>query len=549
MNSLRELYNIREDLSKNANSMISILDSSSSMMTDIIKSNIKDISHKIEERENSINSLNNVLDSKSFLEVLFSSNDVIKFIEGYAKKSVTKDDILSLVKVESYDELQDSVSSFNSVKKAKKSGKISSDEFNELLGIPAFDCSDSFFESSTRARTKSEDFCVKYISSSDDYKIVYKDEKNEVCNVFSLYDFFNDKKFLNKEGVLETLATLGVNVISFKGIPSRDTSITGDSLRADYCFSPRLSNNSMSKINLDIRKTYISSYVYNSLLIKVFFDEMVRLGYGDILLSYFLKVMKKASKSNKDTVFSHIYFADKKENRDERVFLKTRNNGCLLFNKDFYFRRDAIFNIMKISLSVVSKLNNDLDLNELMKKVVFYGGHDFVAQGDDLNNFFVSGNEKSFKTEDNNKDIKEVKACGFDLLEDIVGNRKASKPKSFSFNCRGTTYKLDNETMSEKYGHKSNSGCLSSLNIIYFVIDCLDKSGFTEDEILRAKSYNIKENMFCDKITTRNGDGIKMKSGKYYCNNTCCGWSNVVPSLKKLFTVLEIDKSSVNVEF
>lgn len=535
MRSYLELTAIEKDLVANKDSMLSILDvSTKEYLKEILDKSIADVNSARVVMENNIHKFTKDCVSKDFLEGLFKDNEVLKFLSSYTNIQLSSKDVLEVIdrlmaseKVDTT--LQDRGNKDLHYSSSVAKGQVSSSKFSEMLGNPVFKRSGE--STTTRERTKSEDFVIMYDKKTDSYKIAYQDFNKEVPNVYTLYDYFNNRKFVHYVDGEEILTSLGVNILSLKGFPSLSTrcGITNRAL-SDYVYQPSVNKSSMVRFNFAVNSVS-SKFCWNNVLLRSFMSALAEMGYHDILFRYFSDAIQEIKSDGSEHFFKNFNFKTK-VGMSDRIFIGSLRGGYLVFPSEFKIRKDQVFEVMRYALCCISEVINK-PVDELMKLVRFYGGHDFANQGDDLNNFFNTDYEQTLcspVTMFRDKNLDYFKKIG-----------KGNKPYKVEFIFGNKKYSLSADVMQKKL--------LKPIDVVYFVVKSLLNSGVSIDEIVSVNRMLFNPDLLVDKepvnINTGFTDYVKVDDKCFYFIDKYFGWGSLTPNLGKLFDKLNITGTSL----
>lgn len=536
MKSLNELAIIQNDLIKQKSNMLRTLsDETKTYISSVIDTCFEDVSSSIVKISDAKEKLKVECIKQEFLTGLFSDDAFLKFLTSYTHTNVTSTMLEDVLKTGKSIDTKASKSEVNT----KSTGEMSSYDFSNLLGNPVFK-SNNIFGTSERSKTKSPEYVVRYNKKSDTYKIMYRDE-NEVVNIYTLYDFFANKKFKHHVDGLEKLTTLGVNIMSLKGFPDKNGYVSEDRGHTDFIFSSDKTRavTRSSMINVDLSKaSYTSYFVYNNVLIKSFLSALKYKGYGELLFRYLWSMVSTLSKEDNDSIFKSFYITSEKVKKEERVLISVSNLGSIVFPSSVYLKKDVIFTIMYHCIECICESNKSLNIEDLLKCVKFYGGHDFVAQGEDINNFF--NEEANFsvtaynKSEVINKEEVAKETSEFVSYESVVCGAGCKPKKIRLSDVSGKTVVIDIEDLNRSI--KRN--VFTALDVLVEVLSSLmSEWKIPLKELCKPNSYLLS----LDCITTtphKTLTHIDLKDGTYYCVNKNLGWGNLNSEIPKLFTNL-----------
>lgn len=369
--SLFELKQIESDLQTNGEKLVAGLGASKVYVKKMLDNLTNSVSSQRREVEQNRNKLAVEANRPDFLESLLKEPSVLTAISEMVGSKVDASFVHGVFHKKS-----------NKLKyaDAEPDSSCNSNKMDELLGRTNFDVTSQLSTATLRKKTHSLDYVLKQGAS---YKLVYKSD-DEVCNRFSLADT-NTKKFKNKDGLNETLTTLGINLISLYGFPKKD----GSGNCTDRSLTDRLCKDSKYFVK-DFKYGDITSMAYNNVLLRGVMDALCDLGYTDVLFRYFVILMNMSKERKVNNFFSCMEVNEKKPN-DSYVLIVTQK-GYLTYPKELELKRVIVYEVLRTATVAISeylcKQRYIVTPESLQERIVFYGGHDFPCQGDDITNFF-----------------------------------------------------------------------------------------------------------------------------------------------------------------
>ena len=528
------------------------------IMKTIMDRHISDLGTEVEGIQKEISTLRENCTNKDFLTSFSNDTGIVNFISTYAGVSVTSDDIVEAIKRR----VTEGLSSVNSI---KKSNQLSTYEFNKLIGNPVFEIDSSSYKSK-RVPTKSDNYVAYYNSNTDSYTMKTL-SSDEVINEFTLADYKSGKKFRNKDGEMETLRTLGINIFSLRGMTTRNSKYLADRVGADYIITSS-GRGYYSFIPFDFGDdvSYLTTrFATNKELLKGFFTAMVNMGYGDMLRRYFHSVVDVVKNAGvEDNLFNYLIFTTQKPNLKSGCYgILHASDEYMCLSSSLYLERKHVFEIMILSLECIAKYL-DVDVDSLLKLVRFYGGHDYIAQGSDLNNFFNSRQDDykdsstrninpldmesnapanvgigvsdgdldldkksgvncdTFLTKFNDNDLDFIRQFG----------RKEYKPIKINFNYKGKTHTLNLKDIN-KYRSTNTSPFISPADFIMFMVEVLMKDGMTIKDICASDIKCFGKDCLSTEKPNGRVSSIQVGEHVWYGIYYCIAWKALRISIKK----------------
>lgn len=529
-----------------------------SIMKSVMDRHISDLGTEVEGIKKEISTLRDNCTNKDFLTSFSNDAGIINFISTYVGVSVTSDDIVEAIN-------RRLVKSLSSEPTVRGSNQISTDDFNRLIGNPVFEIDSSSYKSK-RVPTKSDNYVTYYNSNTDSYTMKTL-SSDEVINEFTLADYKAGKKFRNKDGEMETLRTLGINIFSLRGMTTRNNKYLADRVGADYIITSS-GRGYYSFIPFDFGDdvSYLTTrFATNKELLKGFFTAMINMGYGDMLRRYFHSVVEAVKKADvNNSLFNYIIFTTQKPNLKSGCYgILHASDEYMCLSSSLYLERKHVFEIMILSLECIAKYL-DIEVDSLLKLVRFYGGHDYIAQGSDLNNFFNSRQEAckdrstrninpldmgnnapsnvgiGVSDEDLDVDKKTGVNCDAYLTKFRADNldyirqfgRKEYKPIRINFNYKGKTHTLNLKDIN-KYRTTNTNPFISPADFILFVVEVLMKDGMTIKDICASNIKCFGKDCLSTEKPSGRVSSIQVGEHVWYGIYYCVSWKALRISIEK----------------
>lgn len=511
MRSYANLYEIQEDLEKNKQSMIYILDKGKDYADSIIESGINHIRQEKETVEMVMKNLRLNCTTDEFFTRFFSNPDVLMVISEYLHQDVTYEDILRV-----------------------KNGEIIFEESKPTetkQEKDTFVVINNMFQNKSKSKKYSNPSNIKHytvsLKSNGLYSVIYKDE-NDLTNIFTLKDFINRTE----------VSRIGVSVVSLYGFPKID----GKTLAEDRDLTDRVfSGGKYSNYTIDMNTYYASGVAFLPCIMSI----IKNLGYAEFLFDRLSKLITKC-KEDGDT--SNILFKfdvrSKKQSNKSSILALSSKNGYIYFDSDL--NRKDTFMFVYITIKCIAEYLS-WDLDSLLEKVMFFSPCDKTASYNEIQKDY------SVKVIDIPSEVTENITIAQEDTNKYIPFYKCMKshmpyPKSLKFTYKGNQHIVFPKDTNFGSAKKSNNNVFYSLGVLMVVIKVLMEEGVSLETICSINSRLFSLNNISTTPHTSNIH-IDLGDGRYYVLNTNLGWDYLKTNLEKLFKELNIAKGSLQLGF
>lgn len=438
--------------------------------------------------------------------------------------------------------------------KNKFNGQLSSKGMNDLVG--RFDCdfknlliSSVSSSPNSRKPTRSEVYRVEYDSRSSRYKIyAYEISKdgNEMPNVFTLKDVVDGKTFYHYfRGDQEGLASLGVNIVSLKGFPLKKYGSACYDMTKTDALGLHNNRGKMTVAMYDGTKQ-LSRFFFNNCFLEAFFNVLTNLGYVDDVWDCIIGLMSvlenetsitlpngKVVSKDKVLISKFELIGDSNKLSKYHKIVSYKNQAYICYNRDINVKKDSCFELMKTVLSYIAK-KYGYKLDDLLRCVTFYGGHDYVHQGDDASNYFNTNPNYSTLSVNSNKPVATVSNTS-KTTDNFVMYDKSTFEKQLNTD-RVSKIRFTYNNYKSILTPSKNARVTSYFrngDIIYSIMAELIKNGVSLDTILSINKCMFKVENVYEEAHSSNYH-LDLGDGKFFYDNGNIGVPQVASSLNAL---------------